>query len=139
MFSSQPKFDANKCKVQLKMLVNRLNLLESKKGNLAKAEKRNVAMLIRDDKEHNARILVEQIIREDYTLEAYDLLKQYTELLIARLNVIIVEDELKPEIADAVCAIVYSGWLMGNNIDELKVLFALFTAKYGKVFTQEVI
>ena len=139
MFSSKPKFDGNKCKVQLKMLINRFNLLSAKKGNLAKAEKRNVAMLIRDDKEHNARILVEQIIREDYTLEAYDLLKQYTELLIARLNVIIVEDELKPEIADAVCAIVYSGWLMGNNIDELKVLFALFTAKYGKVFTQEVI
>jgi len=139
MFSSKPKFDANKCKVQLKMLINRLNLLSSKKANLAKAEKRKVAMLLRDDKEHNARILVEQIIREDYTLEAYDVIKQYTEMLIARFNVVVTEEELKPEVADAVCALVYSGWLMGAEIDELKALFMLFTAKYGKVYTQEVL
>lgn len=139
MFSSKPKFDANKAKVQLKMLINRLNLLTSKKSNLAKAEKRKVAMLLRDDKEHNARILVEQIIREDYTLEAYDVIKQYTEMLIARFNVVVTEQELKPEVADAVCALVYSGWLMGSEIDELKALFMLFTAKYGKVYTQEVL
>ena len=29
-------------------------------------------MLLRDDKEANARILVEHIIREDYTLESYE-------------------------------------------------------------------
>ena len=51
MFQSKPKFDANKCKVQLKMLINRLNLLSQKKGNLAKAEKRKVAELLRDTKE----------------------------------------------------------------------------------------
>ena len=66
MFSSKPRFDPNKCKVQLKLLVNRINLLTSKRSNLAKAEKRKVAMMLRDDREHNARILVEQIIREDY-------------------------------------------------------------------------
>ena len=96
-------------------------------------------MLLREDKEHNARILVEQIIREDYTLEAYDLLKQYTEMLLARFNVVVTEEELKPEIADAVCALVYSGWLMGSEISELKALFGLFTLKYGKVYTQEVL
>ena len=137
--SSKPRFDANKTKVQLKMLINRLNLLTSKKANLAKAEKRKVAMLLREDKEHNAHILVEQIIREDYTLEAYDLLKQYTEMLLARFNVVVTEEELKPEVADAVCALVYSGWLMGSEIKELQVLFKLFTAKYGAAYTQEVL
>ena len=67
----------------------RLNLLASKKGNLAKGEKRKVATLLRDDKEHNARILVEQIIREDYTLEAYEMIKQYVELILARFNVLV--------------------------------------------------
>merc|ERR1719355_250434 len=106
--SSKPKFDGNKTKVQLKMLVNRLNLLTSKKSNLAKAEKRKVAMLLRDDKEANARILVESIIRDDYLLESYELLKQYAELLIARLNVLITEAELKPEIAECVCTLLYA-------------------------------
>ena len=103
MFKSAPKFDGNKTKVQLKMLLNRLTLLSSKKTNLAKGEKRKIAMLLRDSKEANARILVEHIIREDYTLESYDLLRQYTELLLARLNVVIQEPQLKPEVAEAVC------------------------------------
>jgi vacuolar protein sorting-associated protein IST1 len=139
MFSSKPKFDGNACKVQLKMLVTRLNLLNSKKSNLAKVEKRAAGMLLRDDKEHNARILVEQIIRDDYTIESYELIKQYVDMLLARFNVIITEKELKPEVADAVCALVYSGWLMGSEIKELQELFKLFSAKYGKAYTQEVL
>ena len=100
---SKPKFDANKTKVNLKMLISRLNLLGQKKANLAKQQKREIALLLRDDKEANARIMVEHVIREDYTLESYDLLRQYTELLLARLNVVIQEPELKPEVAEAVC------------------------------------
>ena len=63
--------------------------------------RRQIALLLKDDKEANARILVEHIIREDYTLESYDLLRQYTELLLARLNVLIQEPELKPEVHPA--------------------------------------
>ena len=99
----KPKFDANKTKVNLKMLINRFNLLTQKKANLAKQQKREIALLLRDNKEARARILVEHIIREDYTLESYDLLRQYTELLLARLNVVIQEPQLKPEVAEAVC------------------------------------
>ena len=102
MFSLKPKWNVDKTKVNMKMLVNRLNLLTQKKANLAKQQKRQVAHQLRDDKEGSARILVEHIIREDYTLESYDLLRQYTELLLARLNVVIQEPELKPEVAEAV-------------------------------------
>ena len=139
MFSSKPKFDANKCKVQLKMLINRLNLLSQKKGNLAKTEKRKVAELLRDTKEHNARILVEQIIRDDYLLEAYDLIKQYTETLITRFSLLTNQPQMAPEIAEAVTALIYSGYLLGSEVPELKELFVLFTTKYGKDFSQEVV
>lgn len=138
---SRTKFDANKTKVNLKMLTNRFQLLTTKKANLAKQQKRQVALLLRDEKEQNARILVEHIIREaralaaaqrrsvrplsvplpapartcvwrrrlstpprssqDYTLESYEVLRQYTEMLLARLAVIQKEDELKPEVRRA--------------------------------------
>ena len=52
--SSKPKFDANKTKVNLTMLINRFNLLTQKKSNLAKQQKRQVALLLKDDKEPNA-------------------------------------------------------------------------------------
>jgi len=138
-FESKPKFDVNKCKVQLKCLVTRLDQRAAKKGNIAKQEKKKVAMLLKDDREHNARIQVEQIIRDDYVLESYELIKQYAEMLTARINVLQLEPELKPEIADSVCALVYAGYCMGGEIEELKQLFRLFTAKYGKQFTESVV
>ena len=42
--ASKPKFDANKTKVNLKMLVNRFNLLTQKKANLAKQQKRQTTL-----------------------------------------------------------------------------------------------
>ena len=53
-----------------------------------------MAMLLKDDREHNARIQVEQIIRDDYVLESYELIKQYAEMLTARINVLQLEPEL---------------------------------------------
>ena len=41
-------------------------------------------MLLRDDKEANAKILVEHIIREDYTLESFEVLKQVSSGRIGR-------------------------------------------------------
>ena len=140
MFSSRaPKWNPDKTKVNLKMLINRINLLVQKQGNLAKAEKRAVATLLRDGKEQNARIKVEQIIRTDYKLESYDMIKQYTETLITRFNLLSTQEAMAPEIAEAVAALVYSGYMLGAEVAELKELFVLFTAKYGKEFTQEVI
>ena len=111
---------------------------QGRQATLGSWQQEQQAML-RDDKEYNARILVEQIIREDYTLEAYDLIKQYTETIIARFNVLVVEDNMRDEIAEAVAALLYSGYLLGDEVPELKQLYALFTAKYGKEFSQEVI
>ena len=41
--------------------------------------------------------------------------------------------------AEAVCALLYAGWLMGSEVPELHTLYQLFTAKYGKAYSEEVI
>jgi vacuolar protein sorting-associated protein IST1 len=139
MFSSKPKFNHDKCKVQLKMLISRIKMQLNKQTNLAKAERRVIAGLLRESKEHQARIKVEQIIRADFKLESLELINNYTELLISRFSVLVTEPEMKPEIAEAVTALVYAGYLLGNEIPELKELFNLFTAKYGKEYTEQVV
>jgi hypothetical protein len=139
MFSSKPKFNHDKCKVQLKMLISRIKLQLNKQTNLAKAERRVIADLLRESKEHQARIKVEQIIRADFKLESLELISNYTELLVSRFSVLVTEPEMKPEIAEAVTALVYAGYLLGNEIPELKELFNLFTAKYGKEYTEQVV
>ena len=64
---------------------------------------------------------------------------QYADLILARLNVVIHEPELKPEVAEAVCSLLYAGWLMASEVPELGTLNQLFTAKYGKPYAAEVI
>ena len=59
-------------------------------------------------------------------------------MLVARFNVVTTEPELKPEIAEAVCALLYGGYVMGSDIPELKALEKLFTAKYGEEYAKEV-
>ena len=36
-------------------------------------------------------------------------------------------------------ALIYAGWLMGSEVPELRTLHQLFTAKYGKAYSEEVI
>lgn len=178
------KFNANKCKVQLKMLDTRMKLLIQKKTNLAKQQKREIGMLLRDNKEANARALVEHIIRtspgsqyaqnrkrcqvfaaggslsaahasawshfdgvismesfqrshactrcvslrvalspagEDYTIESYELLRQHAALVLARFNVLEVEKELKPEVAEYVRSLIYGSYVLGAHVPELLV------------------
>ena len=40
--------------------------------------------------------------------------------------------------AEAVCALLCAGWLMGSEVPELRTLHQLFTAKYGKAYSEEV-
>lgn len=138
MFASTPRFDGNKCKVHLKMLTNRFKLLESKKMNLNKQKQRAVAQLLREGKSESARIQVEHIIREDYTIEVYEILRQHVDLLLARFAVVQTEPEPRKEIQESVCTIIYAGWLLGSEITELRVLYEQLAIKYGKPFVDEV-
>ncbi|KAJ1624964.1 regulator of Vps4 activity in the MVB pathway-domain-containing protein [Pavlovales sp. CCMP2436] len=136
--SAQPRFDANKCKVHLKMLANRFKLLEGKKANLNKQMQRAVAGLLREGKSESARIQTEHIIREDITIEVYEVLRQHVDILIARFAVIISEPEPRKEVQESVCTLIYAGWLLGSEIPELRALHEQFASKYGKPFAEEV-
>lgn len=135
---SGPRFDSNKCKVHLRMLVNRFKLLEAKKANLNKQANRAVAAMLVEGKAESARIQVEHIIREDYVVEAYEILRQNAEIILARYNVVVAEHEPRREIQESLCTLIYAGWLLGSEVTELKVLLDQLTAKYGKPFVDEV-
>ena len=133
------QFDANRCKTYLKMLLNRLKLLETKKTNLSKQKRREVASLLLKGSDDQARILVEHIIREDYTVEAYEMVRQFADLLLARFNVMVTEPHIRDEIKESVCSLMYSSWLIAAEVPELKQLLDELVAKYGKPFLEEVL
>ena len=55
-------FRATKMKPQLKMAVQRINLIKNKKTNKIKVSKREIAQLLADEKEEKARIRAEDSI-----------------------------------------------------------------------------
>ena len=70
------------------MTINRLKLLEKKKTEIALKSRKEIADYISAGKEDRARIRVEHIIREDYLVEAMELLEMYCDLLLARFGLI---------------------------------------------------
>jgi vacuolar protein sorting-associated protein IST1 len=100
--------NANKTKVQLKLAVNRLKLLQQKKTALNQNARREIAHLIETNKLESARIRVENIIREDLTVEALELLELYTETLLARFGLLESMRYCEPGIAEAVNTIIYA-------------------------------
>ena len=86
MFSSAPKYQ--KLTTNLRLAINRLKLLEKKKTELTVKARREISEYLAIGKEDRARIRVEHIIREDYVVEAMELIEMYCDLLLARMGLI---------------------------------------------------
>jgi vacuolar protein sorting-associated protein IST1 len=82
MFASGPSY--NKLKTNLRLSINRLKLLEKKKTELALKSRKEIADYIAAGKGERAKIRVEHIIREDYLVEAMELVEMFCDLLLAR-------------------------------------------------------
>jgi len=120
-------------KVQLKLAINRLKLVQNKKQNLAKQHKHEIAALIQQGKDESARIRVENVIREDLIIEAYELIELFCELVQARLPLLDTQSDVPAELKEAICTIVYCAPRC-SDIPELANLREQFGGKYGKEF-----
>lgn len=86
LFSSNPNY--NKLRSNLRLIINRLKLLEKKKTEIALKARKEIAEYIQMGKDDRGRIRVEHIIREDYLVEAMELTEMYADLLLARFGII---------------------------------------------------
>lgn len=130
-------FNANKLKPQLKMAVHRFQMASNKKSALLKQNMREVAVLLAEDppKEEKARIKAEALIRDDYVIEAYDILSLNCELLAERIKLIQLSKECPPDLISCISTLMYAAPRV--DIPELSVIRKQFTAKYGKKFDEE--
>lgn len=77
-----------KLTTNLRLAINRLKLLEKKKTEQAVKARREIADFLSAGKIDRARIRVEHIVREDYLVEAMELVEMYCDLLLARMGLI---------------------------------------------------
>ncbi|XP_071113803.1 IST1 homolog [Haliotis cracherodii] len=132
MFKSGPNY--TKLKTNLRLVINRLKLLEKKKTEIALKSRKEIADYITAGKEDRARIRVEHIIREDYLVEAMELLEMYCDLLLARFGLIQTQKELDPGLEESIASLIWATPRLQADVQELKPVADEFTSKYGKEF-----
>ncbi|OZC07961.1 hypothetical protein X798_05068 [Onchocerca flexuosa] len=126
----------SKLKTNLRLAINRLKLLEKKKTEMALKSRTEIADFIANHKEDRARIRVEHIIREDFLVEAYELLEMYCDLILARFGLIQQIKQLDDGIAEAVINILWAAPRVATDVSEFKVISDQLTMKYGKTFAE---
>ena len=125
----------NKIKVQLKLSVSRLRMVQAKDAALAKKQRRDMAQLLEQGRDESARIRVENIIRSDMNTELLEILELYCELLTARAG-LLEQKECDPGLEEAVKSIIYAAPKV-EGVKELSVVRVLLAEKYGKDFAVE--
>ncbi|XP_058120842.1 IST1 homolog [Anopheles ziemanni] len=136
MFSSAPNY--TKLKTNLRLAVNRLKLLEKKKTELAQKARKEIADYIQAGKPERAKIRVEHIIREDYLVEAMEIVEMYCDLILARFGLVTQMKELDEGIEEAVSSIIWVAPRLQADVQELKLCSDIFTMKYGKQYAKQV-
>lgn len=74
--------------------------------------------------------------REDYLVEAMEVVEMYCDLILARFGLVTQMKELDDGIAEAVSSLVWVCPRMQSDIPELKVICDIFVQKYGPQFAE---
>ncbi|KAI1770719.1 DUF292-domain-containing protein [Hypoxylon cercidicola] len=120
-----------KLKVQLKLSIARLRMLQQRDEQMGKTQRRAMAQLLEVGKIDSARIRVENIIRSDITNELYEIIELYCELLLARAG-LFEGHTCDPGLEEAVKSIIYAA--PKTEVRELQQVRTLLAEKYGKEF-----
>eukprot|EP00127_Corallochytrium_limacisporum_P005652 Clim_evm31s210 gene=Clim_evmTU31s210 len=128
------RYNKDKLKVNLKLAINRLKMLQGKKNNQNAVLRKEIAALLEKGKEESARIKVEHVINEDQLIDACELLELYCDLLLARFGLIESMRTCDPGIEEAVCTVIWAAPRLSSDIRELTVVKELFAGKYGPEF-----
>ncbi|KAJ3084235.1 hypothetical protein HDU99_002419 [Rhizoclosmatium hyalinum] len=101
-------FNPTKTKVQIKLAINRLKLLQQKLKATSNNAQREIASLLEAGKDDSARVKVEHIIRQDFDVEAMEIIELYCETLLARFGLLEQMTLCDKSIEEAVNTIIYS-------------------------------
>jgi hypothetical protein len=84
---------------------------------------------------------VESAIREALTLQAYEVLELYLELLVVRAEMVARQKDMPPDMMEGLCSLVYAAPRMAGDLAELavirKMLASKYSGAYGKDFAAE--
>ncbi|KAL7675766.1 hypothetical protein ACOME3_002030 [Neoechinorhynchus agilis] len=112
---------ANRLKTNLKLTAQRLRLLERKKTENGLKARHEIAEYLKTGKVDRARIRVEHIIREDYCVEAMEILEIFCETLLTRFDVFLsTKDAIGSGLEEVLSSLLWAASRMESEVPELK-------------------
>lgn len=127
-------FSESRCKPYLKMASKRIQIVCEKKTNMIKTQKREIARLLSEGKEEKARIRAEHIIREDFTIEAYEIIALLCDLISERIRYIASEEKCPADLVESVSTLIWCS--NKTEIAELEEVKRQFIHKYETPFIE---
>jgi vacuolar protein sorting-associated protein IST1 len=125
-------YSESKLKPYLKMATQRISIANNKRGTASKKHKREIAKLLEDGKAEKAIIKVEHVIRDDYTMEAYEIIELMCDLLHERVRYLSKSESCPPDMCEAVSTVLWATTRV--DINELEGIKKQLSKKYGKEF-----
>ena len=101
-----------------------------------KQQRKEVADLIRANKQGNARIRVEAVIRDHQTLQAYELIELFLELMAVRVQLIEKTKEMPADMTEAMSSLIYASHRL-QDFQELVAIRGMLASKYSKEYVTE--
>lgn len=132
----KPKFNEHKLKINLGLVVSRLKLIEKKKTDLALRARPEIADYVRIAKTDRARVRVEAIIREDYLVEAMELVEMYADLLKGRIGLMKQSKTLDDGLQKPISTLLWAAPRLSEYCAELKVVRDILASYYGKKYAE---
>nr|CCC93466.1 unnamed protein product [Trypanosoma congolense IL3000] len=140
-----PAFSAGKLKANLRMAVTRVRMQQTKLVNGIKVKRRQLAELLALEKYESARVRVEQVLREDVSIEGYEVLALFLDLLCNRLHLISEGpdgraehknglEQCPPELKECVTSVLWAAARVGSTVPELQSISKCFELKFGAGF-----
>lgn len=129
---AQVAWDAKRFKIQLKMAKGRMEIQRGKKDNEINSTRQQIAEHLNAGKDPLARILCERVLREKNTVDGFDIMTTYVELLGSSHTVFSVQrdfDATSTDIKESVASIVYASTRM--NLPELHQVTNMFSSHFG--------
>ncbi|ORC93247.1 uncharacterized protein TM35_000011240 [Trypanosoma theileri] len=130
--------DPVKLKANLRMAVTRLRMQQNKLVNSVKIQRRQLAELLALQKYDAARIRVEQVIRDDVSIEGLEVLALFLDLIANRIQLLTEKGSgaghCPPELKESITSVLWATARVGDSVPELQTVKKYFENKYGKEF-----
>eukprot|EP00047_Mylnosiga_fluctuans_P013380 m.31345 g.31345 ORF g.31345 m.31345 type:complete len:348 (+) comp4874_c0_seq1:972-2015(+) len=132
-----PRFDPKKFKTYLRLVNERLKMFQQKQENLNQMTRREIATLIESKREELARIKTEQLIRDDYLIDALAIVELFTNLLLARVGMIEASGRCHESLLEPVCSVVWASPRIEAQVPELLEIRKGIRAHFGEQFEKD--